>query len=501
MMSRRVFARLVAVVLLAAALPLSPRPVLTAAAASLFSDDFSSGGFGAWGGVSNLTIDAGRGGASPPSVRAQPASVPAFAYKVLPSTLSTVCMAMSVNVASVGSGPVLLRLRTATNGPVSRVFLTSSGVLSLRADASGAVKSSGVSVGSGWHKVELCGTVGTAGAWDLYRDGVKIVSAWVTNTGTTPVGRVEIGDNAAKTFTLNIDDVSVTNTHAAVDVDPPTIPGKPHGTSSSPGTISISWAASQDASPPITYRVYRDEAPTIAGTTTSTSFTDVGLESGSSHTYRVDAVDARSNPASAKSPMSDTIIVTSSQTVFADDFSSGGFGAWGGVSNLTIDAGRGGASPPSVRAQPASVPAFAYKVLPSTLSTVCMAMSVNVASVGSGPVLLRLRTATNGPVSRVFLTSSGVLSLRADASGAVKSSGVSVGSGWHKVELCGTVGTAGAWDLYRDGVKIVSAWVTNTGTTPVGRVEIGDNAAKTGVSGCLCKGSFLIEGVHCAHDD
>ena len=32
----------------------------------------------------------------------------------------------------------------------------------------------------------------------------------MANTGTTPVGRVEIGDNGAKTYTMNFDDVSVT---------------------------------------------------------------------------------------------------------------------------------------------------------------------------------------------------------------------------------------------------------------------------------------------------
>jgi hypothetical protein len=50
--------------------------------------------------------------------------------------------------------------------------------------------------------------VGSAGAWDLYRDGVRIVSGWTANTGTTPVGRIQIGDTAAKTWTANFDDVA-----------------------------------------------------------------------------------------------------------------------------------------------------------------------------------------------------------------------------------------------------------------------------------------------------
>ena len=115
---------------------------------------------------------------------------------------------------------------------------------------------------------------------DLYRDGTKIVTGWVANTGTTPVGRVEIGDNGAKTYTINFDDVLVTDTHQTADIDPPTIPGRPTGSSTEVGTITIDWAASQDASPPITYRVYRDGGPTAIGSTTATSFTDTGLAPG-----------------------------------------------------------------------------------------------------------------------------------------------------------------------------------------------------------------------------
>ena len=55
--------------------------------------------------------------------------------------------------------------------------------------------------------MELCGTVGTNSTWDLYRDGVQIVTDWEADTGTTPIGRIQIGDTAAKTFTVNFDNV------------------------------------------------------------------------------------------------------------------------------------------------------------------------------------------------------------------------------------------------------------------------------------------------------
>ena len=101
-------------------------------------------------------------------------------------------------------------------------------------------------------------------------------------------------------------------THITVDTDAPTPPGKPAGSSPAAGTITINWAASTDASPPITYRVYRDGNPTAIGSTTSTSFTDTDagiLTPGSSHTYTVDAVDSLNpNTRSQMSPLSDPIV-------------------------------------------------------------------------------------------------------------------------------------------------------------------------------------------------
>jgi hypothetical protein len=47
---------------------------------------------------------------------------------------------------------------------------------------------------------------------DLYRDGVKIVNAWSSDTGTTPIGRVEIGNGTAVTAAINFDDVVVDQT-------------------------------------------------------------------------------------------------------------------------------------------------------------------------------------------------------------------------------------------------------------------------------------------------
>ena len=267
-------------------------------------------------------------------------------------------------------------------------------------------------------------------------------------------------------------------THVDVDTTAPTAPGKPTGSSPGTGTITINWAASQDASPPITYRVYRDtDLVNPITTTTSTSFTDTNLASGSQHTYTVDAIDKFNNGPTV-GPTSDPITVTSS--IFADDFSSGGFSKWTTATRMTIDAGSGGVAPPSAMAQTSAQTGFAFKNLATTYSSMCMSANVNVAARdAASTTLFRFRTAANGALAKVFINANGILYVRSDVANTQFFSGTALGNGWHNIEVCGTVGTSGTWDLYRDGTKIVNAWTANTGTTPIGRVEIGNAQAVT----------------------
>ena len=93
--------------------------------------------------------------------------------------------------------------------------------------------------------------------------------------------------------------------HQFSDTEAPTAPGKPAGQATTSDTISISWSPSSDASA-ITYRVYRDGGTTPIGDTAGTNWTDTGLAAESTHTYRVDAIDAFGNE-SALSAASDSI--------------------------------------------------------------------------------------------------------------------------------------------------------------------------------------------------
>ena len=66
----------------------------------------------------------------------------------------------------------------------------------------------GLPVGT-WHAVQFCVTAAAAGTMSLSLDGT-LVKSWNTNTGTTSIGRIQLGDDASRTAVINYDDVVAT---------------------------------------------------------------------------------------------------------------------------------------------------------------------------------------------------------------------------------------------------------------------------------------------------
>ncbi|MEU0092067.1 hypothetical protein [Kribbella sp. NPDC006257] len=181
------------------------------ASSAIYSTDFTDGLTG-WTNT-GLTVDSSQGATAPPSVRGNPTAARASAYRMLGASYTNACFSTKIRAASVGASIDLLRFRTATDGGIIRVYLDANRVLWLRSDAAGTQRSSGVTVPlNTWQTVELCGTVGTATTWTLYLNGTQRGTPWTANTGTTPISRIQLGDTAAKTWTINFDDVVIDQT-------------------------------------------------------------------------------------------------------------------------------------------------------------------------------------------------------------------------------------------------------------------------------------------------
>jgi hypothetical protein len=211
------------------------------------------------------------------------------------------------------------------------------------------------------------------------------------------------------------------------------------------------------------------------------TFTDTGLDPGSTHTYAVTASDGpNTGPAGA---VSAAITTWPAGTVFADSFGDG-LGAWTSTTRMTVD-GANGDPAPGVTASASGQSAQLTKDLASPVASGCLSEDVNLAALPSASLdLMRMRTAANGPISKVYVGTNGKLWIRSDVSGMqVQSTGTLVAGSWHNVELCGTVGSSSPWDLYLDGTPVVTSWTANTGTTPIGRIQVGTSANATFTGG------------------
>ncbi len=282
-------------------------------------------------------------------------------------------------------------------------------------------------------------------------------------------------------FVGDIDYVRIESSEVqSTDGTPPTTPGKPAGEVVGPTSVRLSWPGSVDSvSTVLTYRIYRD-GELVGSVVTSEQvpvFIDTGAEPGSAPVYAVDAVDSAGNVSARSDPSEPIALPALPPPIFADDFSAG-LGAWDTVTRVTVDDSTGGLSPPSAAASVEGLSAFATRSLGSSYPGLCVAVSVRETVFG-GNVLIRLRTASGGPIARLGLDGAGYLRIRSDVSGEVSPRAGLLGAGWHRLELCGEVGPASAWTLRRDGAALLTGWVADTGGAGIGRVQIGDTAAKT----------------------
>lgn len=136
-----------------------------------------------------------------------------YAKKTLPSAYGDAYSRVYVNLQSTSSQVNLLRHRTAADGSLAYVFVSSAGVLSLRNDVAGITTASSTIVqpGSGWHSIELHTLInGSSSVIEVWLDGVRINAlSSTTSLGTTPVGRLQLGDvQSGRTYDVTFDDAA-----------------------------------------------------------------------------------------------------------------------------------------------------------------------------------------------------------------------------------------------------------------------------------------------------
>ena len=159
-------------------------------------------------------------------------------------------------------------------------------------------------------------------SWTAATDNVAVTGYRIfRDGGTTPINTVngttfsDNGQSGTHSYVVAAIDAAgnqsdLSNSASATaplpDTTPPAAPEGLTANASSSSTIDLSWSASTDDVAVTGYQIFRDGGATAIGTTTGTTFGDIGLAPESTHSYAVVALDAAGN----RSALSNTASAT-----------------------------------------------------------------------------------------------------------------------------------------------------------------------------------------------
>jgi fibronectin type 3 domain-containing protein len=280
----------------------------TAGATGLvFSDGFESGNLSQWTGSSGMTVQQQVTYAGSWAARATTAGTPGYAYKNLSTPLSELYYdgrfkAISQDSATTAS---LVRFRTAAVGSVLSILRRGSDSKLAYFNEVTGVTTVGPAISAGsWHELEVHILInGTSSLVEVWLDGTRVISK-TDSLGTTPVGRVYIGDPASgRTFDYAFDNEIISTSS---DISPPTAPTNLSATVVGSLAVDLSWTGSTDDIGVTGYTVYRNGSAIATVGGGSTTYHDATVVSGTTYTYTVDALDAAGNHSALSNPVTVT---------------------------------------------------------------------------------------------------------------------------------------------------------------------------------------------------
>jgi len=177
--------------------------------------------------------------------------------------------------------------------------------------------------------INLSWTAGTDNvgvtSYKVFRDNSPSPMATVIGTTFSDTGLAPSTTHSYKVIASdvagNLSPASNTATASTpADTAAPSAPTSVTATAPNSTTVNLSWAASSDDVGVVNYRVFRDGGLTPIATVTETSFSDIGLAVGSTHSYVVAAVDGANNQSAASTTVT---ITTPGADLFAPSVPTG----------------------------------------------------------------------------------------------------------------------------------------------------------------------------------
>jgi hypothetical protein len=181
------------------------------ASSVVFTDGFESGTLADWTVTGAFAVEQTRVFAGSYAAGATATGTAAWAYRSLGTTYPDLYYRVHARIDSTTGNVYLLKLRTSTGASLLGLLVDSKGRLAYRNDVAGVTTTSTTPFSLGvWHDVQVHLAVGSPGQAEVWLDGAPVALLSTTqNFGTTPIGRVQLGDNSAgRTFTEYFDEVS-----------------------------------------------------------------------------------------------------------------------------------------------------------------------------------------------------------------------------------------------------------------------------------------------------
>ena len=208
---RRILTALLVVLVAASVVHFGSAPIAAQTALSgTWSDGFESGSLSAWTTSGGLVVQKTTVHDGVNAVQGNTTVGRTYAKKALPATYTNGYARAFVNVLSRTGQVNLLRLRTAADGSLAYLFVSSTGQLGLRNDVGAVTKTSATALSGGWHALEFHAVInGASSSTEVWLDDVKLADLSITtDLGTTPIGKVQIGEvNAVGTYNVVFDNV------------------------------------------------------------------------------------------------------------------------------------------------------------------------------------------------------------------------------------------------------------------------------------------------------
>jgi fibronectin type III domain protein len=265
-------------------------PNTVARAVPLFSDGFESGDLSNWTSSRAFTVQNQIALAGSWSGRATSVGADAYAYRQLASAQSNVYFKSAFNLLSANGTTTLLRLRSASGSAILSLNVKVAGTLVVKNHVTGATRTSSTTVSTNVpHEAQLHGRVnGASSVVEVWLDGVPVADISGTdNLGTTPIGRVQLGQNSGTvSYDVVFDEVVADTQFIGASAPPPT-PTNLRTTKVTANQVDLAWNPAPGAT---SYRIYRDVGQ--IGTSNTTSFQDTNVDPETQYAYSADACNS-----------------------------------------------------------------------------------------------------------------------------------------------------------------------------------------------------------------